>query len=77
MGDLAPEFGDPGPGGLVVHGALLERDVVAVDGGVGLADMTGDDFQFGAAVGVRGAVVVLGSGDRRSEEGVGVGVEVG
>jgi len=37
FGDLAAEFGDPGSGGFVVHGALLERDVVAVDRGVGLS----------------------------------------
>jgi hypothetical protein len=77
LGDLVAEFGDPGACCFVGHGAFLDCDVVAVDRGVGLPDLRGDDVEFGAAVGVRGPAVVLGGSDCWGEEGVGVGVEVG
>src|SRR5579875_40244 len=53
LGDLVVEFAEPGPGGGVVHGAVLEPRVVAVDRGLLGADLGVHGVQFGLP---RGAV---------------------
>jgi len=52
------EFAQPRPCGDVVHGAVLERGLVAADGGLLGLNLAGEGVGFGLPCGV--AVVVLG-----------------
>ncbi|MEU5552858.1 hypothetical protein ABZ738_24080 [Micromonospora sp. NPDC047793] len=70
------EFGDAGSGGDVVHRAVLERVVVALDGRLGVGDLGGDGVEFGVSVGVGVVELLAGFGDDLVQDGVGVGVEV-
>ncbi|WP_155245953.1 hypothetical protein [Salinispora arenicola] len=76
LGEPVAEFADARSGGGVVHGAVFERGVVAVDRVLGGGDLVGDGGEFGASV-VGGAVVLgVGAFDHGGEDGFGGGVEV-
>ncbi|MEV6632223.1 hypothetical protein AB0M54_15875 [Actinoplanes sp. NPDC051470] len=70
-----PEFGDAGSGGGVVHGAVLECGVVAVDRCLGVVDLGGDGVEFSLPVGVGVAEFLAGGGDDLLED-AGLLVEV-
>jgi hypothetical protein len=76
LGGLLLEIFDAGTGDGVVHGAVLERGVVAVDGGLGVVDLGGDGVEFGVSVGVGVVERLSGFVDDLGEDGFGVGVEV-
>ena len=76
LGDLALEGLEAGAGGGIVHGAVLERGVVAVDGGFLGLDLGEDRGVLGAPVGVSVAVACAGAGDRVGDQVTGLGVEV-
>jgi hypothetical protein len=70
------QFREPVSGGGVVHGAVLECGVVALDGGFLRLDLGEDGTVFGVLVGVAVAVAGLGAGDGVGDEVAGLGVEV-
>ncbi|WP_155252920.1 hypothetical protein [Salinispora arenicola] len=76
LGEPVAEFADAGSGGGVVHGAVLERGVVAVDRVLGGGDLVGDGGEFGASVVGGGVVLGVGALDHGGEDGFGGGVEV-
>jgi hypothetical protein len=76
LGDPVPEFGDAGPCGGVVHGAVLERVVIPVDGGLVVDDFRGDGVEFAVPTGVAVVELAAGLGEDLVDEGVGDGVEV-
>ncbi|MET7949998.1 hypothetical protein [Micromonospora sp. NPDC005324] len=76
MGQSLAEVADARSGGGVVHGAVLERGVVAVDRVLSAGDLVGDGGEFGATVAVGGVVLGVGALDHGGEDGFGGGVEV-
>ncbi|HXW88602.1 MAG TPA: hypothetical protein VEJ42_10095 [Streptosporangiaceae bacterium] len=76
LGDLVVQGLEPLAGGGVVHGAVLEGSVVAVDRGLLLLDLGEDRGVLGALAGVPVAVTLLCLGDGVVDEAGGVGVEV-
>ncbi|WP_406073814.1 hypothetical protein [Micromonospora sp. NBC_01638] len=76
LGQLLAEFPDARTGGGVVHGAVLERGVIAVDSRFGAGDLVGEGGEFGAAV-FRGAGALgVGAFDHGGQDGFGGCVEV-
>jgi len=75
---LGLQGGQPVPdtGVLVIEGALLEGDQVAVDGGAGVLQLAGDRSEFVAQAGAVGGVLGLELGDGLGDEVALVGVEV-
>ncbi|WP_238424340.1 hypothetical protein [Micromonospora parastrephiae] len=76
LGESLAEVADAGSGGGVVHGAVLERGVVAVDRVLGAGDLVGGGGEFGAPVVGGGVVLGVGALDHGGEDGFGGGVEV-
>ncbi|MGY4680323.1 hypothetical protein ACWIGG_00955 [Micromonospora aurantiaca (nom. illeg.)] len=76
LGQPLAEFPDTGAGSGVVHGAVLERGVIPVDGRLGGGDLVGEGGEFSASV-VGGAVALgVGAFDHGGQDGFGGGVEV-
>ncbi|HEX3649440.1 MAG TPA: hypothetical protein VHV49_13510 [Pseudonocardiaceae bacterium] len=74
--DLGGQGVQAGCGGFLAHGAVLERDEVAVHSGVGLGQLGVDRCAFGEAFGVPGGVEGLGVGDCFGDQVGVVGVEI-
>ncbi|KKK06999.1 hypothetical protein LQ51_04890 [Micromonospora sp. HK10] len=76
LGQLLADFPDARAGGGVVHGAVLERGVIPVDGSLGGGDLVGEGGEFSASV-VGGAVALgISAFDHGAQDGLGGGVEV-
>ncbi|WP_431942384.1 hypothetical protein [Micromonospora marina] len=76
LGQLLAEFPDAGAGGGVVHGAVLKRGVIPVDGRFGGGDLVGEGGEFRTAVVGGGGALGVGAFDHGGQDGFGGGVEV-